>query len=107
MVDAQELEPRVAALEGAQNETTQTLRWVVARLGRMSAVQDEHTLRLDRIDGRLDRIEGRLDRVESRLDRVESELVSLRTEVKTLSTGLPTMIADVMREVLKEHHSNN
>ena len=58
--DLAALERRVTALERAQNDTTDTLRWVVAKLDRISAVQEEHTLRLDRIDSRLDGIDGQL-----------------------------------------------
>ena len=81
MADVQELERRVQALEAAQNDTTQTLRWVVARLGKVSAVQDEHTLRLERI---------------------EAEVSGFRREFNVFQSGQATMIADVMREVLKE-----
>ena len=42
------------ALERAQGETTETLRWVVAKLDRMQAVQDEHTLRLERLETKVD-----------------------------------------------------
>ena len=57
----EELDRRVSALEAAQKDTTETPRWVVAKLGRMSAVQDEHTLRLERIETRCDRIETKID----------------------------------------------
>jgi hypothetical protein len=50
----EDLDRRVTALEVAQNDTTQTLRWVVAKLGRIQAVQDEHTLRLERIEAKVD-----------------------------------------------------
>jgi uncharacterized coiled-coil protein SlyX len=73
----QDLERRVSALEAAQNDTTQTLRWVVAKLGKMSATLDEHTLQLERLDVRMDRLEQKVD-------------------------ALPSAIADTMREVLKE-----
>jgi hypothetical protein len=95
MTELIELTRRVDALEVAQNDTTQTLRWVVAKLGRIAAIQEEHTLRLDRIDARLDGFESRLDRIEIRLDRVESK-------IDVLTATLPTMIADTMREVLKQ-----
>ena len=95
MADTQELEPRVAALETAQNDTTQTLRWVVAKLGRVSSVQDEHTLRLERV-------ETRLGSVETRLGNVETGLAGVRTDLAGLRRDLPGMMADVMREVLKE-----
>jgi hypothetical protein len=81
MADLQELERRVQAFEAAQNDTTQTLRWVVARLGKVSAVQDEHSLRLERI---------------------ETDVSGFRREFNSFQSGQASMIADVMREVLKE-----
>ena len=74
MTDIVELERRVKALEAAQNDTTQTLRWVVAKLGGISALQDEHTLRLERIE----------------------------TDIRNLRRDLPAMMAQTMREVLRE-----
>ena len=50
----EDLDRRVTAPEAAQGDTTQTLRWVVAKLARMQAVQDEHTLRLDRLEVKVD-----------------------------------------------------
>jgi hypothetical protein len=88
MMQSQALEPRVATLEAAQNETTQTLRWVVAKLGRVCAVQDEHTLRFERM--------------EARLGGVEKGLTEVRTDLASLRNDLPGMMADVMREVLKD-----
>lgn len=80
----------------AELERRVQARWVVAKLGRVSAVQEEHGLRLERIETRLDRIDGRLDRIEGRLDRNESEFAEWRRK-------LPGMIAETMREVLREH----
>jgi chromosome segregation ATPase len=78
-----DLDRRAAALERAQGETTQTLRWVVAKLGRIQAVQDEQTLRLERIETRLDKVEGRLEGVERKLDG--------------LIEALPGIVADAVR----------
>ena len=80
MSDIQDLERRVSALEAAQNDTTKTLRWVVAKLGGIASQQDEHTLQLERIDSRLGRVEAGLD---------------------GLRRDLPNIVADAMREVLK------
>ena len=44
----------MVALERTQNDTTETLKWVVTKLARMQAVQDEHTLRLDRMESKVD-----------------------------------------------------
>jgi chromosome segregation ATPase len=79
-------------LEAAQGETTQTLRWVVAKLGRIQAVQDEHTLRLERVEQRLDGVEQRLDKVEQRLDSVDARLGSVEAKVD----ALPRVIAELV-----------
>ena len=86
----EDLDRRTTALERAQGETTQTLRWVVAKLGRMQAVQDEHTLRLERIETRLDGVETRLDGIETRLDGIERKLDGL-------IEALPGIVADAVR----------
>jgi hypothetical protein len=78
-----DLDRRATTLERAQGETTQTLSWVVAKLGRIQAVQDEHTLRLERIETRLDKVEGRLEGVERKLDG--------------LIEALPGIVADAVR----------
>jgi chromosome segregation ATPase len=80
----EDLDRRVTALEAAQGDTTQTLRWVVAKLGRIQAVQDEHTLRLERVETQLERVETRLERVETRLDSVESKLDALPRAIAEL-----------------------
>jgi chromosome segregation ATPase len=95
MADLAELERRVSALESAQNDTTQTLRWVVTKLAQMSALQNEHTLRLERIDTRLDAMESHLRKVDDRIGRMERQLDDWRRD-------LPATIAEVMREVLRE-----
>jgi hypothetical protein len=57
----EDLDRRVGALERAQGETTETLRWVVTKLARMQAVQDEHTLRLERLESKVDTMGSSLD----------------------------------------------
>ena len=68
------------------------------RLGRLEE-------RMDGVEQRLERVEQRLDRVEQRLDRVESELASLRSEFATFRKELPGIIAETMREVLRDMRS--
>jgi len=98
VTDIADLERRVAALEAAQNETTESQRWMAATLGRIAAVQDEHTMQLKRLGGRLDNVDSRLDKVDSRLDRVEGEMKSMREDIK----ALPSILAETMREVLRD-----
>jgi hypothetical protein len=58
-----DLDRRVTALERAQGDTTDSLRWAVGTLGRMHAVQDEHTLRLERLETKVDEHTLRLGRL--------------------------------------------
>ena len=102
MIEMQSPEPRVTALETAQNEAVQTLRWVVAKLGRVAAVQDEHTLRFERVEARLGNVEFRLGNVEKGLAEVRGEIVEVRADLAGLRRDLPGMMAEVMRDVLKD-----
>jgi len=102
MTDLEDLERRVAALEKAQRETRQSQEWMAGTLGRIAAVQDDHTNVLNdhtRVlndhTQRLDRIEGRLDGVETRLGRVEADLKGLRQD-------LPGIVGDAVRAALRE-----
>ncbi len=63
-------------------------------------------------DGRLKRLEDRIDRVEAELAAIRSELNALRSEFNAsraefnaFRKELPGMIADTMREVLREYRS--
>jgi hypothetical protein len=76
----EDLDRRASALERAQGDTTETLRWVVAKLGRIQAVQDEHTLRLERLETKVDAMDGRLGNVERKLDSLIEALPGLITE---------------------------
>jgi chromosome segregation ATPase len=96
-----DLERRVTALEAAQTDTTQTLRWVVARLGRMSAVQDEHTLRLERIEGDVKRIEVDVKRIEADLTRVDGNVRRIEAELMGLRADLPGIVADAVRDGIR------
>ena len=73
----EDLDRRTATLERAQGETTETLRWVVAKLGRIQAVQDEHTLRLERLETRLEKVEARLDSVEAKVDALPRAIAEM------------------------------
>jgi hypothetical protein len=90
--EIRDLKRRVGELEGGFGFLTQQVRAVHLDVLNF---QDQTNQRFDKIDGRFDKVEGRLDRVEGRLDRVEAEVRQLREE-------LPTVVGDVMREVLRE-----
>jgi hypothetical protein len=73
-VTVEDLDRRATALEHAQNETVETLRWAAATLGQMKAVQDDHTRRLNDHTQRLERIETTLGDHSQRLDRLEAKV---------------------------------
>jgi chromosome segregation ATPase len=88
MSDIESLERRVAALEQEVEGEKAVTRYILDQTRRNG---DD----LAAIRSRLDRIEARLDRHDARFDRLEAELRSLRAD-------LPRMIAETMREVLRE-----
>ncbi len=51
--------------------------------------------RTERIEGKVDKLEGRFDKLEQKVDRLEQKF-------DRLEATLPGMIAEVMREVLRE-----
>jgi hypothetical protein len=95
----EDLDRRATALEAAQGGSTQTLRWTVAKLGRIQAVQDEHTLRLERLETKVDGLDTRLGRVEARLDSVETRLGGVERKLDGLIEALPGIVAEAVRSV--------
>jgi uncharacterized coiled-coil protein SlyX len=83
---------RVAALEHAQGETTETLRWVVTKLARVQAVQDEHTLRLERLECKVDEHTLRLERLEGKVDEHTLRLERLESKTDALPRAIAEMI---------------
>lgn len=96
------LATRVAALEQEVEGEKLVTRHVLEQtrrngddLAAMRGQLSRMEARLDRIEGRIGKVEGRIGGVESRLDRVDVELRGLRSD-------LPTIVAETMREVLRE-----
>lgn len=92
MADIADLERRVSRLEAAQNDNTGTLKWIAEQVGKsageIAAIKDDmKALRQD---------VGAMDR------RLTGDIAGLRKEVRDFQTGLPPMIGDVVREVLRE-----
>jgi chromosome segregation ATPase len=105
----QRIEARVTAVEQAQNDNTQSLRFIVATVAQMKAVQDDHGHQLDEHGRKLDEHGRKLDDHGRKLDdhgrqlgELRSEVGGLRTEFHALRKELPTIVANVMREVLRE-----
>src|SRR3954453_22174693 len=95
MVDIEALERRVAALEQEVEGEKVVSRYILDQTRRNG---DD----LAAIRSRLDRIEARLDRHDARFERFEGERQSLRMELRSLRSDLPQIVAETMREVLRE-----
>lgn len=91
MTTIEEFERRVEALETAHKQTAQTQEWMAGTLGRIAAVQDGHSRTLT-------------DHTQ-RLDRIETDIREVKTDLRGLRNDLPTIIAETMREVLREQRS--
>jgi hypothetical protein len=80
----EELEQRVSALETAQKETAKTQTWMASTLGRIASVQDQHTVAIAEL---------------------QADVREVKADLKGLRNDLPAIIADTMREVLREQRS--
>ena len=105
----QRIEGRVTAVEQAQNDNTQSLRFIVATVAQMKAVQDDHGHQLDNHGRQLGELRSDVGGLRSEVGGLRSDVGGLRsdvgglrTEVHALRKELPTIVADVMREVLRE-----
>ena len=102
MTDITELDRRVSALEAVHYDTTQTQRWVVAKLGQMSAVQEQHSLRLERVEVDVQELKADMREVKADVQELKADMREVKADLKGLRADLPRIVGDVMREVLKE-----
>jgi hypothetical protein len=86
--DYMRLEKRVTTLEKASVNNTETLKWMAGTLGTMKATQDDHT--------------GRLGGLDERFDGLSAEVRGVKADLASLRRDLPSIVAEAMREVLKE-----
>ena len=112
----QRIEARVTAVEQAQNDNTQSLRFIVTTVAQMKAVQDDHGHQLGDLRGEVNGLRGDVGGLRGEVkdlrgdvgglrgevNGLRSEVGGLRTEVHALRKELPTIVGDVMREVLRE-----
>ena len=94
-VTREEFEARVGVLEQELDGEKLVTRYILEQARRNG--DDLATIRT-----RLDRVETRLDRVETRLDGVDRKVEVVNSSLQSLVKSLPTMMRDVMREVLQE-----
>lgn len=97
-----ELKEDVALLRRHAISTGQKVEDIDARLGAVEARLGAVEARLDKVDARLEKVETGLGKVETRLGKVEAGLEGVRADIAGLRRDLPGMIAETMREVLRE-----
>ena len=100
--DFNDLKTRVARLERASVNNTETITWIASTLGTVKAGVDMHTERLDTIDGRLDGIDKRLESNDKRFDRLEADVREVKSDIKGLRDDMPGIVAAAMREVMRK-----
>jgi chromosome segregation ATPase len=95
MSDNEVLERRVTALEQEVEGEKLVTRHILEQTRRNG--DDIAAMRTQ-----LGRIEGRIDKVEVAMSSLKSEFSLLRSEFRSLKGELPGIIADTMRDVLRE-----
>ena len=93
--DFQQLEGRVTIVEREVEGEKMVTRHILEQTRRNS---DD----LAAIKTRLDRIERKVDGLEQKFEGLEGKVGGLDGKVDGMAKSLPTIIADVMREVLRE-----
>ena len=94
-VTREEFEARVGVLEREVEGEKMVTRYILEQSRRNG---DD----LAAVKSRLDRVEARLDRVETRLDRVEQKVDALGGAFDRFRRELPKIVAETVREVLRE-----
>ncbi|KAB2850554.1 MAG: hypothetical protein F9K44_04535 [Hyphomicrobiaceae bacterium] len=72
-----DIEGRIVALEQAQNDNTQSLRWIIKTISQMKASQDEHS----------------------------SSMRKVERQIADFVSAYPATTADIVREVMKEQRA--
>jgi t-SNARE complex subunit (syntaxin) len=58
--------------------------------------------RVEKLEQKFDKLEQKVDKLEQKVDKLDQKVDKLDQKVDRLEAKLPGMIADVMREVLRE-----
>ena len=58
--------------------------------------------KVEEMDARMGALEARMEKLEGRMDKLEIGLEGVRADIAGLRRDLPGMIAETMREVLRE-----
>jgi chromosome segregation ATPase len=94
-VTREEFEARVGVLEREVEGEKLVTRYILEQTRRNS---DD----LAAIKGRLDRVEEKVDALDRKFDALDRKVDALDRKVDGFVRDLPTIVADTMREVLRE-----
>ena len=96
------LEKRVSAVEQEVEGEKLVTRHILEQTRRNSDDLVAIRSQLTRMEHRQDRVDADIRAVRSDIAALRTDLTALRTDVTGLVKNLPTMIAETMREVLRE-----
>lgn len=100
--EIRELKRRVGELEGGWGFLTGQLRSVHADLLKFQELTEG---RFDSVDGRLDRLETDVGELKVDVRVLKVDVGLLKSDLGALRSELPTIVGDVMREVLREQRT--
>jgi hypothetical protein len=103
------VEARLTAVEQAQNDNTQSLRFIVTTVAQMKAVQDDlltTVTELAVVQERQGKVQEQQSKVQEQQGKVQEQHTKrfdrLEADIKGLRSDLPGIIADAMRDVLRD-----
>jgi len=97
--EIRDLKRRVGELEGSFGFLTRQVGDVHKDLLAFEARTEQ---RFERVDARFDKIDQRFDKLEGKVDKLDGRLDHVETGLRGLRTDMPKIVADTMREVLRE-----
>ena len=104
-----QLASRVDVLEGEVEGERMVTRHILEQTRRnsddLAAIKsrlDRHDQRFDALERKFDGIERKFDGLERKVDGLERKVDGLDPKFNRLTRDLPTTVADVMRQVLRE-----
>jgi peptidoglycan hydrolase CwlO-like protein len=100
-VDGEKLLSRYILKQVRQNGDD--LAAIKTRVDRIEEKVEGLDQKIEGLDQKVDRLDQKVDRLEQKVDRLETDLRGLRSDFNSSQEKLPGVIAEVMREVLREN----
>ena|SRR5215813_1009867 len=97
-----EFEARVGVVESEVEGEKLVTRHILEQTRRNSEDLAAIKSRLDRVERKVDGLEQKVNGLEQKVDGLDRKLDGMDLEVHRLARELPTVVADVIRQVLRE-----